>query len=197
MTPPPDRLRRAPREREYEDPGEEERPIPLLVIGLALVLVAWGSWAILSLRGTADPALGDRRTVAALAGAPAGGAADGAQLYAGKCAGCHQVNGQGIAGVFPPLAGSPWVVESETRLVQILLHGIQGPIEVAGTTYNGLMPPWKSLPDEEIAAIATYVRTAWGNAASPVTVGVVQGQRAATADRAGPWTGGAELAGVP
>ena len=193
-----DRLRQPPRQREFDDPDERSTPIPRSLAALGLALVAWGAWYITTLSGTADPQLGDRRTLSALAPAavPAGGV-DGGQLFAAKCAACHQATGLGVTGVFPPLAGSSWVTDSPTRLVQILLHGIQGPIEVSGNTYNGLMPPWKSLTDDELAALATYVRTSWGNGASAVTAATVAEQRAATASRTSPWGGGAELATVP
>lgn len=191
-----DRLRQPPREREYDDPQETPRPVPWFVVALGAAMVAWGGWYITTLEGTADATLGDRRTPSALV-AQAAGPADGAQLFAGKCAACHQATGLGVPGVFPPLANSPWVTESETRLAQILLHGIQGPLEVNGTVYNGLMPPWKSLTDDEIAAIATYIRGAWGNGAAPVTRETVAQARAATADRTVPWEGGAALLAVP
>lgn len=193
-----ERLRQPPRQREYDDPDERSTPIPRRLLVLVVALVAWGGWYITTLEGTADPTLGDRRTIAALAAsAPAAGGVDGEQLFAAKCAACHQASGAGVPGVFPPLAASEWVTGSPTRLVQILLHGIQGPIDVRGATYNGLMPPWQSLSDAELAALATYVRAAWGNGADAVTAATVAEQRAATASRSGPWGGGAELATVP
>ncbi|MCU0622659.1 MAG: cytochrome c [Gemmatimonadaceae bacterium] len=193
-----DRLRQPPRQREFDDPDERSSPLPWGLAALVVACIAWGSWYILSLEGTADATLGDRRTVAALApAAPVAGAVDGGQLFASKCAACHQANGAGVAGVFPPLAGSEWVTESPTRLVQILLHGIRGPIDVKGVTYNGLMPPWRSLSDDELAALATYVRASWGNGADAVTAATVAEQRAATEGRTTPWGGGAELAAVP
>ncbi len=193
-----DRLKQPPRQREYGDPEERTQPLPRVLVLLAAALIGWGAWYITSLEGTADPRLGDRRTLSALTPAvPAAGAVDGAQIFAGKCAACHQATGLGVAGVFPPLAGSPWVLESETRLTQILLHGIQGPIDVLGTTYNGLMPPWNALSDEEIAAVATYIRTSWGNTAAPVSAATVAAQRAATAARTAAWSGGAELLTIP
>lgn len=191
-----DRSRRQPRQREYDDPDEAVRPLPWLFGVFAACMVAWGAWYIVGPGSRGDPNLGDGRTLAALAATPAG-VVDGAQLFTGKCAGCHQGTGQGVAGVFPPLVASEWVTGSDTRLVQILLHGIQGPMDVNGVTYNGLMPAWKSLTDEEIAAIATYVRTTWGNGASPVSAELVAAERTRTADRTTSWNGGAELASVP
>ncbi len=191
-----DRSRKQPRQREYDDPDESNRPLPWLFGVFVAAMVVWGVVYIIGPSARGNPNLGDGRTLAALAAAPAG-AADGAQLFTGKCAGCHQATGQGVAGVFPPLVASEWVTGSDTRLVQILLHGIQGSMDVNGVTYNGLMPAWKSLSDEEIAAIATYIRSSWGNAATVVLPDLVATERVRTADRTTSWNGGAELASVP
>jgi mono/diheme cytochrome c family protein len=121
---------------------------------------------------------------------------DGKSVYATTCAACHQATGEGVSGVFPPLAGSEWVSGEEAKLVRILLHGVTGPIEVAGETFNGMMPPWgPTMKDADIAAVLTYVRSAWGNKGTPITAATVAKIRAATASRTTPWTA-AELAGV-
>jgi len=190
-----DRFRKQPRQREYDDPDEAVRPLPRLLFVLALGMIAWGAWYILDLNGQSEPTFGDRRTLSALADAPAG-AVSGAQLYTSKCAACHQATGQGVAGVFPPLVGASWVIGSEGRLVQILLHGIQGAIEVNEVVYNGLMPAWNSLTDDEIAALSTYVRSTWGNSAGAVTAATVARERERTASRTTAWQGGAELEGI-
>lgn len=132
----------------------------------------------------------------AAARAPGAQPPDGAKLYGATCASCHQAGGQGAEGSYPPLAGSEWV-ESEERLVRILLHGLTGEVEVAGETYRGLMPPWGgALKDAELAAVASYVRSSFGNRAAPVAAATVARVRAATAARKAPWTA-AELARVP
>lgn len=121
---------------------------------------------------------------------------DGKAVYSTTCAACHQVTGDGVAGVYPPLAGSEWVNGDEAKVVRILLHGVTGPIEVAGETFNGMMPPWGgALKDDDIAAVLTYVRSTWGNKGAPVTAAKVASIRAATASRRTPWTA-AELAAV-
>ena len=122
---------------------------------------------------------------------------DGAKIYAATCNACHQANGLGTPGQFPPLAGSEWVTGSEERLVRIILHGIVGEIEVEGEMFNGLMPTWgPTLRDEELAAVATYVRQSWGNKAAPVTTATVTRIRLANASRTKPWTA-AELQQAP
>jgi mono/diheme cytochrome c family protein len=188
----------SPHDREHQDPDEHTHPLPRALLLLVALLVVWGGWYLARPENGARSGLGDQRTADALQGAP-GGAVSGSQLFTGKCAGCHQATGLGVPGVFPPLAASPWVTESPTRLVQILLHGIQGPIEVRGVTYAGMMPSWKSLSDAEIAAVARYIRTAFGNAAdtTQITTEFVTRVRAASAARTAPFAGGAELAGVP
>ena len=124
-------------------------------------------------------------------------AVDGGQIFSANCAACHQASGTGIPQVFPPLAGSEWVTGKEPVLIQILLHGVTGSIEVGGATYNGAMPAFgDKLDDAEIAAVLSYVRGAWGNQAGPVTPEAVQAQRGAVADRTTPWNGGADLAGL-
>ena len=113
---------------------------------------------------------------------------DGARVYATVCAACHQAQGQGLAGVFPPLAGSEWVTGSAERLVKVVLHGLTGPVQVAGEEYSGMMPPWGSLSDAEVAAVSTYVRNTWGNQAPAVSAQEVARIRAANAARSTPWT---------
>lgn len=184
---------RAPRDRENEDPNEGVQPLPRALITLALIGGFWGAYYLGTSDSEVSPALGDQRTTAAFAAAPANAAVDGAQVFSGKCAACHQATGLGLPGVFPPLAKSPYVTESERRLVQILLHGIVEKIEVLGTTYNGVMPAWNALSDAEIAAVATYVRAGFGNMGGPVSVELVARERAATSSRSVPWNGGAEL----
>lgn len=114
----------------------------------------------------------------------------GAAVFSSRCASCHQANGQGVPGVFPPLAGAEYVLESPEVLVNIILHGLTGEIVVAGKTYNGVMPPWgEQLDDEEVAAVATYIRTELGdNAADKVDAAFVKQVRERFKDRQTPWT---------
>jgi mono/diheme cytochrome c family protein len=111
----------------------------------------------------------------------------GKRMYA-QCAACHQMSGQGVPGAFPSLVGSEWALGDEKRAARIVLFGLQGPIEVNGTTYNGVMPAFgpKSgyrFSEQQIAAVLTYVRSEWGNAAAPVSVETVEEVYASLADR--------------
>lgn len=118
----------------------------------------------------------------------------GANLYKTHCQACHQVTGAGVGTAFPPLVGSEWVLGDGETVAAIVLHGISGEIEVSGKTYKGVMPPFKSrLSAEDVAAVATYVRTSWGNQAEPVSIELVESVLQQTAERKSPWKGGAEL----
>lgn len=114
---------------------------------------------------------------------------DGARVYGTVCSSCHQANGQGVAGVFPPVAESEWVTGSPEQLVKIILHGVMGEMMVGGEIYSGMMPPWGGgLSDAEIAAVSTYVRSNFGNEAGPVTTEMVANLRKEHAARKTPWT---------
>ncbi len=120
----------------------------------------------------------------------------GKALYSGvaACFGCHGAQGEGVTNLGPPLDGSEWVTESPERLAKILLHGLTGPIMVAGERYEspadmpGLFQN-TMITDANLADIATYVRNAWSNEAEPVSPQLFKDLRAATSDRAGrPYT---------
>jgi len=114
------------------------------------------------------------------------------------CAACHQPHGGGTPNVAPPLAGSDWVAGPPERLVRIVLHGLYGPVQINGNTWNLAMPALGStglVTDEKLAAILSYVRRAWGNTASPVEPSLVEKVRKEISDRSLPWTAD-ELAAV-
>ncbi|MES2440909.1 MAG: c-type cytochrome [Verrucomicrobiota bacterium] len=117
-------------------------------------------------------------------------AQDGQQLFTLYCSACHGADGKGATGgTFPPLAESPWLAGDADRAVKITLKGLTGPVDVLGKTYNLEMPPQGAvLPDDQIAAILTYARSAWGNQAGPVTADQVKAIRATVEDRKMPWT---------
>lgn len=111
-------------------------------------------------------------------------AQNGKQLYEQYCGACHNNDGQGAQeGQFPPLADSAWIKGRPDRMLQVILFGLMGEIEVpskhaASGTYDLVMPPQgDALTDEQIAAIASYVRSSWGNEESAVTIEMVQEQR--------------------
>jgi mono/diheme cytochrome c family protein len=109
----------------------------------------------------------------------------GKRLYTQNCVVCHQPNGMGVAGQFPPLAGSEYVLAQgnmgDNHLVMLVLNGLQGHFMVKGQPYNNAMVPWKQLSDEQIADILTYIRSDWGNDAPAITPDFVAYVRKETA----------------
>ncbi len=91
----------------------------------------------------------------------------GRELYAAHCASCHLASGQGEAGKAPPLRHTPYVLGSPERLIRIVTGGLIGPIEVLGSTWDLEMPA-HALDDDEVAAVLTYLRRAWGHGAPPI-----------------------------
>lgn len=99
---------------------------------------------------------------------------DGAQIYAKNCAMCHQDKGQGLEGVFPPLAKSDYLMtrakaKDRSELVHLIDYGKTGKITVNGKEFNGIMTPVAGLSDEQVAAVLTHVTGTWGNKATAFT----------------------------
>jgi mono/diheme cytochrome c family protein len=182
--------------REPPEPREGLEPPPWWLWVISVLLIFWAGFYIGRYGGIFGPyvhLLEEGKPVA-----PVGmttqpqeikAAVDGAQVYASVCVACHQTNGQGLPGAFPPLADSEWVINDPETPIRIVLHGLQGAIEVKGATYNNVMPEWGSkLSNEEIAAVLTHVRTSWGNNAGEITPDMVDEVRKGTSDRTSPWT---------
>src|SRR3546814_510817 len=113
----------------------------------------------------------------------------GEALFAGTCSTCHMANGQGLEGVFPPLAGSDWIAADPKRLPQVILHGLSGHVQVNGVDYDSVMPPMSQLTDDEVANISTYVLNSWGNPGGAIT------KEEAAAARKGPPIGAGGMEG--
>ena len=152
-----------------------KRTLPALLIVAAFGLTLTGCNKSQSTNETTTT------TEASPAGAPAAGpttnamaagnasGGSGQAIFSSNCSSCHQAAGTGNA-VFPPLAHNPVVTGDSKRVITIVKDGLTGKIVVNGKTYNGQMPAWKSqLSDGDIAAVATFIRSAWGNHASAVT----------------------------
>lgn len=159
----------------------------------------WSAGALVLLASLVACGTGEKREAARQSGeeapkevaaAPAG-QASGEALYQ-RCVTCHQANGQGTPGAFPPLAGSEFANASNPAVpIRVLLHGLQGPITVKGTQYNSVMPAYGTgveMSDDEIAAVLTYVRQSWGNASGAVKAEDVARERAAARTATGPAT---------
>lgn len=185
--------------REPPDPREGREPVPWWLWAIGALVLFWGGWYLGHYGGpfgiaTHTAYRNTEEFVAEEAGEQTGEAiADpiqaGQEIYTARCQSCHQPNGMGTPGVFPPLIGSEWVTGPPETVVRILLNGLTGPITVAGESYNGTMPGWKDvLSDAEIAAVATFIRQWEANDAPAVEPELVEQLRAETADRPTPWT---------
>lgn len=182
--------------RELPDPDENPNPLPWYIIMVMGALFMWGLFYISHAYMGASSTEGDNRTVEVVNtdGLKSVAIIDGGEIFQGKCVACHQANGGGVPGVFPPLAGSEWVLGDPERLAHIPLHGIQGKLTVKGTAYNGMMPVFgELLSDGELAAVLTYIRSQWGNKVGPVTEETVKKVREATKDKVTPYNGDEEL----
>ncbi|MDB5246964.1 MAG: dehydrogenase [Segetibacter sp.] len=119
----------------------------------------------------------------------------GRQHYLTTCAGCHGSDGTGMKRFAPPLIGSEWVLGDEKRLALIVLHGMEGPVEVGGKKYDApeilpVMPAHSSMDDAAITAILTYIRNEWGNNAGPIGRRTVGTTRNTSQGRVVPWKAG-------
>lgn len=182
---------------------DERAHYRLLPLGMILVLSACVLFAATYMNrysGHFDPTIYDENLL------PSNGAAVavkidpvamGKKLFnsGGACFTCHQPNGEGIPGTYPPLAGSDWVNGPEDRVIRIVLYGLHGPVHVVGKEFNAApMPVFGQVAntaynwsDEKIAAVLTYVRQEWGNKAPPVAPEKVGEIRKQVGDRAS-WT---------
>lgn len=108
-----------------------------------------------------NPPKAPEKTAAA---APAAAAkVDGAKVFSEQCSACHQPNGKGVPGEFPPLAGNKDLFLSREFPAMVALFGMAGKITAEGKSINSAMPPFAHLSDAEVAAVIGHVRDAWGN----------------------------------
>lgn len=135
----------------------------------------------------ADKAVGTGRAVERATEAMKKGTLDldaqvaaGRALYQGTCSVCHGGQGEGMEGVFPPLAESDFLMADKRRSIEVVLNGLEGPITVNGKDYDSVMPPMSQLSDDEIANILTFVRNSFGNQGEAVTAEEVRSVRQST-----------------
>jgi len=178
----------------YEEKWEPERaetpaPIPTWIWVLFILVAAWSIYYVARLwQPTAEFA--ETPTYAKLdmtkpelpekTGPQHPGSEFGASLYRTSCASCHQLNGQGVTGVFPPLAGDSVVnTDDATRHIEVVLYGLQGST-IDGISYVTPMPAWREqLSNEEIAAVINHERKSWGNSATAINASDVSAVRRA------------------
>jgi nitrite reductase (NO-forming) / hydroxylamine reductase len=110
----------------------------------------------------------------------------GEKAYQTHCRACHQGDGSGLRGAFPPLAGNPNIAGRPDYVARVILEGQTGAIEVDGVTYDGVMPPMSYLSDQEVADITAFVLNSWDNGGGEISPEQVQEQRvdAGLVDRA-------------
>lgn len=194
--------------REHAEPIAESTPMPLWLTALCGVAVLWaGAYFGIFNGGLSGNVFNEYHSSPAIlfplpdaGGEQVGGeltlAQQGKSVYT-QCVGCHGGTGMGVPGQFPPLAGVDWVTGGEKRLVAILLKGIAGPFTVNGKQYNNAMPAWEAaMPDKRIAAVASYIRQEWGNAAGEISEAKVAAGRKEFASRTTPWSE-ADLLQIP
>ena len=119
------------------------------------------------------------------------------RLLFGNCVGCHHASGSGMPPVYPPLRNSVYVTGDPSRLVRILLHGLEGELEVEGITYRGIMPAAPIQSDADLAILVSWLRSQWGHASSSITPEFVAKVRANDATRSGPWSASSLESAVP
>lgn len=102
-------------------------------------------------------------------------ASDGATVYLTDCSSCHQADGHGVSGAFPPLAGNPVVTGNPVAVIAIVKNGLEGRVTVNTLAYSGIMPSWKGqISDDQLASVISYIRSAWNNHAGGVSVSQVR-----------------------
>ncbi len=191
----------------HEDSCESStnRPLSPWLVGLFILALFWGGFYLAFNSGGFRQDVYESNVVnwaggGAVAAAPPDPKVVGKRLYSQNCVVCHQATGLGVPGQFPPLAGSEWVLSeaphAENHLVLLMLNGHQGPMSVKGQNFNNAMPLWKQLPDDQIAAILTYIRSDWGNNAPAISAAFVAQIRKSDGAQSDPWTQ-SQLLAVP
>ena len=104
----------------------------------------------------------------------------GKKVYNAFCITCHQADGGGVPQLNPPLQKTAYVLGSKTKLIRVILKGMDSHEEIDGETYSNTMAPFNYLTDQQIADVLTYVRNSFGNKATVVTPGDVKYVRART-----------------
>src|SRR5690606_39218198 len=114
--------------------------------------------------------------------------ADGKTIYANNCFMCHGQAGEGVSGVFPPLAKADYLAKlasekNRDKLISIPLNGLSGKVTVNGKEYNSVMPALSTLSDKDVAAVLTFITNSWGNSAKEFSVEEVKAAKAALKDQ--------------
>lgn len=179
--------------REKEEPRENSSPIPVFILFAFAALCFWGGVYLVEHSGdfSKDAYTRDYDPNAKVAAVQVSLFDRGKKIFNAQCVACHQTNGQGVTGVYPPLAGSKWVLGHQEVLARILINGLNGPVIVLGNQYNGNMPAFGpaglNLKPTDIASVLTYIRQEWGNEASDFTVETMEKYMPMYSARTTPW----------
>jgi mono/diheme cytochrome c family protein len=189
-----------------EEPTAGRTAVPVLLIALLVLLIYFGDMFVVEHGGQLDARVHQPfRSVKDFEDLQPKDPAEalrvkGQKIYNTYCVACHMGDGNGNPSAFiPPLAGSDWVAPKDpSRIIRIVLNGLQGPITVSGKPWgNAAMLPWKdALNDEDVAAVLTFVRASFGNKAPAVNPDDVKKIRAETKDKGGNWSAD-ELLKIP
>ena len=98
----------------------------------------------------------------------------GKKVYTQFCVTCHQADGGGVPDLNPPLEKTSYVSGSKTKLIRVILKGMNTHEEIDGETYTNVMPPFNYLKDQQISDVLTYIRNSFGNRAAIITPGDVK-----------------------
>ena len=180
--------------REKEEPQEGFNPVPIFLLFIFAALCFWGGVYLVHYGGDFRADVFDPNFDPAASAAPRPEIAlfdRGAKIYRAQCIACHQEDGNGVPGVYPPLVASDWVTGHSEVLERNLNNGLNGQIVVKDYTYNCNMPAFGpgglNLRPKDLAGVMTYIRQEWGNSAPDMTEDMVVAYLDTYASRSTPW----------
>ncbi len=174
--------------REQGEPEEGFEPTPSWVWAISVLLLFAMGFYLGKYGGTFDTIAHEVEQPQLLAGGEVKPEVKGDLIYAGVCQACHQADGKGVEGKYPPLAGSEWLLQDPLTPARIVLFGLEGDIRVKGKGYNNKMPQFHDkLSNEEIAGAISFARSSFGNKMPAISPAVVDSMRKAYGSR-GVWS---------
>lgn len=174
--------------REQGEPEEGFEPTPTWVWGISVLLLFAMGFYLGKYGGTFGTIAHEVEQPQSIAGSDVKPEVKGDMIYAGVCQACHQADGKGVEGKYPPLAGSEWLNQDSFTPARIVLYGLEGEICVRGNGFNNKMPQFQDkLSNEEIAAAISFARSSFGNKGPAVLPAQVDSMRKTYSGR-GPWS---------
>ncbi len=174
--------------REQGEPEEGFEPTPTWVWGISVLLLFAMGFYLGKYGGTFGTIAHEVEQPQLSSGGEAKPEVKGDMVFAGVCQACHQADGKGVEGKYPPLAGSEWLTQDAFTPARIVLFGLEGEIRVKGNGFNNKMPEFQDkLSNEEIAAALSFARSSFGNKGAAVVPAQVDSVRKMYGSR-GPWS---------